>query len=174
VQSVELDRLQPCTAAHLPFTNEKFLCARRRISFSKYTRKPMTGQQEPEGGISSIPCPVPRMVSLRSSGMPAHKWLLPSTIVRHSSRAACSASAPEGRRCASNALKESKVVRGGAGGIKRKRRERISPAWRYRECVMPVMRLRHAVSSFGTVHRSMWEEGGKRKVYLWKGHLERG
>jgi hypothetical protein len=27
--------------AHLPFTNEKFLCARRRISLSKYTRKPV-------------------------------------------------------------------------------------------------------------------------------------
>jgi hypothetical protein len=26
--------------AHLPFTNEKFLCARRRISLSKNTRKP--------------------------------------------------------------------------------------------------------------------------------------
>src|ERR1700733_4444729 len=50
-------------------------------------------------GKNSLPWPVPRMVSLRSSGMPVHKWLLPSTIVRHSSRAACSAPAPEGRRC---------------------------------------------------------------------------
>lgn len=159
-KNVELDRLQPCTVlqAHLPFTNEKFLCARRRISPSKYTRKPMTRQQEPEG--EKVCRGPPRMVSLRSSGMPAHRWLLPSTMVRHSSRAACSASAPEGRRCASNALKASKVVPGGAGGIKRTRRERMSPARRYRKCGTPVMRLQLAVS---LLRYSTSIDGGKRR-----------
>jgi hypothetical protein len=96
-------------------------------------------------------------------------------MVRHSSRAACSASAPEGRRCASNALKASKVVRGGAGGIKRKRRERMSPARRYRErgdasdaAATRSVFIRYSTSIDGG------EEGGKRKVYLWKDHLARG
>ena len=105
------------------------------------------------------------MVSLRSSGMPAHKWLLPSTIVRHSSRAAGSASAPEGRRCASNILKASKVVPGGAGGIKRTRRERMSPARRYRKCGTPVMRLQLAHVSSSVQYIDRWgEEAGKEKV----------
>ena len=80
------------------------------------------------GGRDDCQCDlVPRMVSFRSSGMPAHRLLRPSTMVRHSSRAACSASAPDGRRCASNVLTASKGVPGGAGGIKRTRRERMSP-----------------------------------------------
>jgi len=118
--------------AHLPFTNEKFLCARRRISLSKYTRKPMTHQRKKEGEGEETCCrspqSVPRMVSFRSEGMPAHKLLRPSTIARHSSRAACSPSAPEGSRCASSVLRASKGVPSGAGGIKRTRRERMSPA----------------------------------------------
>ena len=112
--------------AHLPFTNEKFLCARRRISPSKYTRKPIKGRVGWENMTATCNL-VPRMVSFRSSGIPAHKLLRPSTMVRHSSRAACSASAPDGRRCASNVLTASKGVPGGACGIKRTRRERISP-----------------------------------------------
>jgi hypothetical protein len=96
---------------------------------------------------------VPRMVSLRSSGIPAHMLLLPSTIERHSSRAARSASLPEGSRCANSVLRASKGVPGGAGGIKRTRRERMSP---------------------GTRDAGQRMRDGRYDTYLWKGHPGRG
>jgi len=110
----------------------------------------------------------PRMVSLRSSGIPVHKLLLPSTMVRHSSRAACSASAPAGRRCASNVFRASRGIPGDAGGIKRTRRERMSPARRYHKCGMlnndSDAAAAGGVCFFGTVHRSMGGRDRKRKL----------
>lgn len=68
---------------------------------------------------------MPRIISLRSPGMPSHKGLLPSTISRHSSLASLSEQF-EGRRYASKVLiRES--VEGGDDGISRIKRERISP-----------------------------------------------
>jgi hypothetical protein len=98
----------------------------KNLAFEIYkkTCNATTREQEKQ---SNCPGVVPRIVSFRSSGIPAHKLLLPSTMVRHSSRAACSPSIPEGRRCASNVRRASEVVPGGAGGIKRTSRERMSP-----------------------------------------------
>jgi hypothetical protein len=109
----------------------------------------------------------PRMASLRSSGIPVHKLLLPSTMVRHSSRATCSASAPAGRRCASNVFRASRGVPGDAGGIKRTRRERMSPARCYHKCgmLMTQMRLQLVVSASSVRYIDRWGgRDGKRKL----------
>ena len=99
----------------------------KNLAFEIYQKTCGATTYEQEKDRTSSPDVVPRIISFRSSGIPTHKVLFPSTIVRHSSRAACSPSIPEGRRCASNVLNASKIVPGGAGGIKRTSRERMSP-----------------------------------------------
>jgi hypothetical protein len=123
-------RLEHAQVSSPPIHEREVLVrAPKNLTFEIYQKAYDTSTKwEREG--NNDPTFSPRMVSFRSSGMPFHKWHRPSTMVLHSSRAACSASMPEGRRCASNVLTASKGVPRGAGGIKRTRRERMSPARR--------------------------------------------
>lgn len=70
---------------------------------------------------------VPRMVSLRSDGMPCQSSLCPSTIARHCARAS-SSDKDGGMRWASSVRIAPKDEVGGVSGMRRIRRLRMSPA----------------------------------------------
>lgn len=68
----------------------------------------------------------PRIASFLSGGMPLHKGLFPSTMLLHSSLASWSETVV-GKRYARRVRSASSGECGGAGGIRRMSRERISP-----------------------------------------------